>query len=86
MTSAALIGAGDDGEGTGALAASASDAASAHAPIKTVTICEGAGRGTGRILPQIARHKSREVFVRGAVKLSKIHGMLAHRAKTAPTM
>jgi hypothetical protein len=57
-----------------------SDAASAHAPIKIVAIGERAGRGTGRILPQIARRKSREVFMRETVKLSKIHGMLAHRA------
>ena len=100
MTCAALIGAGGAeadpaaaeaaGAGgraaAGALAAGASGAASAHAPIKIAAIEKRAGRGTGRILPQIARHESHQVFYARTVKLSKIHGMLAHRAKTAPTM
>jgi hypothetical protein len=35
------------GDGTGALAASASDAASAHAPVKIVAICGRVRRSTG---------------------------------------
>jgi hypothetical protein len=38
---------GAGGDGAGALAASASDAASAHAPVKIVAICERVRRGTG---------------------------------------
>jgi hypothetical protein len=38
---------GADGDGAGVLAASAGDAASAHAPVKIVAICERMRRGTG---------------------------------------
>jgi hypothetical protein len=66
--------------GAGAAAATASDAASAHAPGKSVAIVERAWRGTGESYRKIARRESSELFVRRTVKVSKIHGMLAHRA------
>jgi hypothetical protein len=105
MTSTALIGAGsaavdaaaaDAGGGAavaeggvGAAAARASDAASAHAPGKSVAVVtfgERAGRGTGESYRKSRGTTCANYFMHETVKLSEIHGMLAHRAKTAPTI
>jgi hypothetical protein len=45
-----------------------------------VAIAERAGRCTGRILPQSCGASRANYFIHETVKLSKIHGMLAHRA------
>src|SRR5580692_1237243 len=103
MTSAALIGAGsaaadaaaagavDAGAGggdAGVAAARANDAASAHAPGKSVAvkaIGERAERGTGESYRKSRGTSPANYFIHETVKLSGNHGMLAHRAETAPT-
>jgi hypothetical protein len=99
MTSPALIGAGgavDDaggaadedgaGGGAGVPAARASDAANAHAPDKSVAIGGRARRSTDASYRKSRDTSRANYFMHETVKLSKINGMLAHRAKTAPTI
>jgi len=74
------------GGGAGVPAATASDAASAHAPDKIVAIGERASRSTGASYRKSWGTSRGNYFMHETVKLSEIHGMLAHRAKTAPTM
>jgi hypothetical protein len=71
--------------GARAPAATASDAASAHAPGKSAAMDERAGRGTGASYRKSRGTSRANYFMHETVKLSRIHGMLAHRAKTAPT-
>jgi hypothetical protein len=98
MTSAALIGAGSAaadaaaagavdagaaGGDAGVAAARANDAASAHAPGKSVAmvaIGEGAERGTGESYRKSRGTSPTNYFIHETVKVSRIHGMLAHRA------
>jgi hypothetical protein len=78
--------AGVPGAGVGAAApacaaaASASDAASAQQPDKSVAIGGRAGRGTGESYRKSRGASRANYFMHETVKLSKIHGMLAHRA------
>jgi len=69
-------------------AARANDAASAHAPGKSVAVVaidERAERGTGESYRKSRGTSPANYFIHETVKLSRIHGMLAHRAETAPT-
>jgi hypothetical protein len=72
------------GGGAGAAAARASDAASAHAADESVAIGERAGRGTGESYRKSRGTSRANYFMHETVKVSKIHGMLAHRARSAP--
>ena len=76
---AAVAGGGAVGGG-GVAAASASDAASAQLPDKSVAIDERAGRGTGESYRKSRGASRANYFMHETVKLSRIHGMLAHRA------
>jgi hypothetical protein len=91
---AAAAGAVDAGAGAagggdaGVAAARANDAASAHAPGKSAAveaIGERAERGTGESYRKSRGTSPANYFIHETVKLSGIHGMLAHRAETAPT-
>jgi len=90
---AAAAGAVDAGAGTGGgdagvAAARANDAASAHAPGKSVAVVaidERAERGTGESYRKSRGTSPANYFIHETVKVSGIHGMLAHRAETAPT-
>jgi hypothetical protein len=90
---AAAAGAVDAGAGTGGgdagvAAARANDAASAHAPGKSVAVVaidERAERGTGESYRKSRGTSPANYFIHETVKLSGNHGMLAHRAETAPT-
>jgi hypothetical protein len=73
------------GAGAGAAAATASDAVSAYAADKNAAIGERAGRSTGESYRKSRGTSRANYFMHETVKLSKIHGMLAHRAETAPT-
>jgi hypothetical protein len=81
-------GAGATGGDAGVAAARANDAASAHAPGKSVAVVaigERAERGTGESYRKSRGASPANYFIHETVKLSGIHGMLAHRAETAPT-
>jgi|ERR1700733_13006781 hypothetical protein len=81
-------GAGAAGGDAGVAAARANDAASAHAPGKSVAVVaigERAERGTGESYRKSRGTSPANYFIHETVKLSGIHGMLAHRAETAPT-
>jgi hypothetical protein len=81
-------GAGAAGGDAGVAAARANDAASAHAPGKSVAVLaigERAERGTGESYRKSRGTSPANYFIHETVKLSRIHGMLAHRAETAPT-
>jgi hypothetical protein len=81
-------GAGAGGGDAGVAAARANDAASAHAPGKSVAvkaIGERAERGTGESYRKSRGTSPANYFIHETVKLSGNHGMLAHRAETAPT-
>jgi hypothetical protein len=91
---AAAAGAVDAGAGAagggdaGVAAARANDAASAHAPGKSAAveaIGERAERGTGESYRKSRGTSPANYFIHETVKLSGNHGMLAHRAETAPT-
>jgi len=90
---AAAAGAVDAGAGTGGgdagvAAARANDAASAHAPGKSVAVVaigERAERGTSESYRKSRGTSPANYFIHETVKLSGNHGMLAHRAETAPT-
>jgi len=81
-------GAGAGGGDAGVAAARANDAASAHAPGKSVAVVaidERAERGTGESYRKSRGTSPANYFIHETVKLSGNHGMLAHRAETAPT-
>jgi hypothetical protein len=81
-------GAGAAGGDAGVAAARANDAASAHAPGKSVAVLaigERAERGTGESYRKSRGTSPTNYFIHETVKVSRIHGMLAHRAETAPT-
>jgi hypothetical protein len=81
-------GAGAAGGDAGVAAARANDAASTHAPGKSVAVLaigERAERGTGESYRKSRGTSPANYFIHETVKLSRIHGMLAHRAETAPT-
>jgi hypothetical protein len=87
---AGAVDAGADAAGgdAGVAAARANDAASAHAPGKSVAVLaigERAERGTGESYRKSRGTSPANYFIHETVKLSRIHGMLAHRAETAPT-
>jgi hypothetical protein len=80
--------AGAAGGVAGVAAARANDAASAHAPGKSVAVVaigERAERGTSESYRKSRGTSPANYFIHETVKLSRIHGMLAHRAETAPT-
>jgi hypothetical protein len=80
--------AGAAGGDAGVAAARANDAASAHAPDKSVAVVaigERAERGTGESYRKSRGTSPANYFIHETVKVSRIHGMLAHRAETAPT-
>jgi hypothetical protein len=66
--------------GACAPAATASDAVSADAPGKSAAMIERAGRGTGASYRKSRGTSRANYFMHETVKLSEIHGMLAHRA------
>jgi hypothetical protein len=80
--------AGAAGGDAGVAAARANDATSAHAPGKSVAVVaigERAERGTSESYRKSRGTSPANYFIHETVKLSRIHGMLAHRAETAPT-
>jgi hypothetical protein len=80
--------AGAAGGDAGVAAARANDAASTHAPGKSVAVVaigERAERGTGESYRKSRGTSPGNYFIHETVKVSRIHGMLAHRAETAPT-
>src|SRR5580704_17736613 len=80
--------AGAAGGDAGVAAARANDATSAHAPGKSVAVVaigERAERGTGESYRKSRGTSPANYFIHETVKLSGNHGMLAHRAETAPT-